>query len=106
MQPLLDVLKDAGVAFEFLGEENHFPFRMKSDCLSLDEVSIDTKVSSQFASALFMSGVLLKKGLKVNLLGDRAGGSYIKMTLAVMEQFGIKVSRAGYRTILAVRRII
>ncbi len=95
MQPLLDVLKDAGVAFEFLGEENHFPFRMKSDCLSLDEVSIDTKVSSQFASALFMSGVLLKKGLKVNLLGDRAGGSYIKMTLAVMEQFGIKVSREG-----------
>lgn len=95
MQPLLDVLKGAGAEFEFMGEENHFPFKMKSAGLSLERVDIDTKVSSQFASALLMSGVLLKKGLEVNLLGERAQGSYIKMTLAMMRQFGIEVIQKG-----------
>ncbi|MDE6203770.1 MAG: 3-phosphoshikimate 1-carboxyvinyltransferase, partial [Lachnospiraceae bacterium] len=95
MQPLLDVLKSAGVIFEFLGEENHFPFKMKSAGISLERVDIDKKVSSQFASALLMSGVLLKKGLEVNLLGERAKGSYIKMTLAMMGQFGIGVRQEG-----------
>lgn len=99
MQPLLDILKRAGVAFTFQGEADHFPFIMKSHAVSLKEVSIDTGVSSQFASALLMSGVLLAEGLTVLLSGDRAEGAYIKMTLAMMEQFGIRPVRVehGYR---------
>lgn len=99
MQPLLDILKNAGVEFIFQGEEDHFPFMMKSHGISLDKVSVDTGVSSQFASALLMSGVLLENGLNVLLEGDRAEGSYIKMTLAMMEQFGIQPIRLenGYR---------
>ena len=99
MQPLLDILKGAGVEFVFQGEEDHFPFVMKSHCVDLKEVNIDTKVSSQFASALLMSGVLPENGLTVTLEGDRAEGSYIKMTIAMMEQFGIKASKTerGYR---------
>ncbi len=95
MQPLLDLLKNAGVKFTFKGEEDHFPFTMEASGISLDEVSIDTGVSSQFASALLMSGVLLENGLKLNLSGDRAQGAYVKMTLAMMEQFGIPVRRKG-----------
>ena len=101
MQPLLDILKKAGVAFTFLGEEDHFPFVMRSGSLSMKEVRIDTGISSQFASALLMSGVLPADGLTVLLSGDRAEGSYIKMTLAMMEQFGIRPVRVehGYRNI-------
>lgn len=91
MEPLLGILREHGVAFEFKGEEGHFPFRMRSDGISMKEVRIDTKISSQFASALLMSGVILKDGLKVTMSGDRAEGSYIKMTLAMMKQFGITV---------------
>lgn len=95
MRPLLDELEKAGVSFTFLGEEGHFPFLMRSQEISLKEISIDTKISSQFASALLMSGVLLKNGLKVFLTGDRSEGAYIKMTIAMMEQFGIPVVRDG-----------
>lgn len=91
MKPLLDLLKEAGVVFVFRGEEGHFPFFMKSDSFSLKEVLIDTKISSQFASALLMSGVVPKEGLKVKLSGQRAQGAYIRMTLAMMRQFGIDV---------------
>lgn len=95
MQPLLDLLAEAGVEFTFHGEEGHFPFSMKSKNIELKEVSIDTGVSSQFASALLMSGVMLKNGLRVNMSGDRTEGAYIKMTLSMMKQFGINVSKEG-----------
>lgn len=93
MEPLLSVLKENGVEFGFRGEEGHFPFHMKSDGCSVKEVSIDTGVSSQFASALLMSGVLLKNGLKVHMSGGRTKGSYIKMTLSMMSRFGIDYVR-------------
>lgn len=93
MEPLLSMLQEAGVSIHYHGEEGHFPFLMKSEHLSLKEVTIDTKISSQFASALLMSGVLMEKGLVVHMDGDRAEGSYIKMTLAMMQQFGIQTIR-------------
>ena len=95
MQPLLDILKRAGVKFTFNGQEDHFPFIMKSQSIALKEVAIDTGISSQFASALLMSGVLLEEGIKLILSGDRAEGSYIKMTTTMMKQFGIQVVREG-----------
>ena len=93
MQPLMDILKEAGAEIIYHGEEGHFPFRLKTEGLSMGEVSIDTGISSQFASALLMSGVLQKDGLTVKMSGGRTEGSYIKMTLAMMEQFGISVSK-------------
>lgn len=95
MQPLLDILKKSNVKFTFKKEEDHFPFIMKSQSVVLKEVSVDTGISSQFASALLMSGVLLKDGLKLILSGNRAEGSYIKMTIAMMRQFGIDVVKEG-----------
>ena len=95
MQPLLGILEKAGAKIIYRGEEGHFPFRLSSHHLILDEVSIDTGISSQFASALLMSGTILDKGLKVTLSGDRAEGAYIKMTIQMMRQFGISISREG-----------
>lgn len=95
MQPLLKILSDAGVELEYQGEEGHFPFKMKSDSICIDEVTIDTSVSSQFASALLMSGVIVKTGLNIVTCGDRTEGAYIKMTLKMMEQFGIDVVKEG-----------
>ncbi len=95
MEPLLSILQNAGVEITYKGEAGHFPFVMKSEKPDMKEVTIDTKISSQFASALLMSGVLMEEGLIVHMAGDRTEGSYIKMTLAMMEQFGISVEREG-----------
>ncbi len=95
MQPLLDLLIEAGVEINYHGEEGHFPFHMSSHHLAMEEVGIDTGVSSQFASALLMSGVILEKGLSVKLTGKRAQGAYIKMTVQMMRQFGVLVNWEG-----------
>lgn len=90
MQPLLSILEKGGARFEYLGEEGHFPFRMHAHDLRLAQVEVDTSLSSQFASALLMAGCLLPDGLSLKMTGSRTAGSYIRMTLAMMEQFGIR----------------
>lgn len=90
MQPLLSILEKGGARFEYLGEEGHFPFRMHAHDLRLAQVEVDTSLSSQFASALLMAGCLLPEGLSLKMTGSRTAGSYIRMTLAMMEQFGIQ----------------
>ncbi len=95
MAGLLSILRKAGAEIECMEEEDHFPFTIRSHLLSIKEVSVDTDVSSQFASALLIAGVLLPEGLTVSLAGSRKDGSYITVTLRMMEQFGIPVRREG-----------
>lgn len=93
MEPLLSILSSAGVVFEFMKEDGHFPFKMHSHGINMEEVEVDTTISSQFTSALLMAGVLLEGGLKIRVTGSRPAGSYILMTLSMMEQFGIRVEK-------------
>lgn len=98
MEPLLSLLEQGGAEIEYHGEKRHFPFSLHADGMAFSEVTIDTSVSSQFASALLMAAVLLPEGLHVHMTGRRTEGSYIRMTIAMMEQFGLCVQReeTGY----------
>lgn len=95
MEPLLSVLEQGGAEIEYHGEKGHFPFTLHAHDLVFSEVTIDTSVSSQFASALLMAAVLLPEGLHVRMTGNRTEGSYIRMTTAMMEQFGFRIQREG-----------
>ncbi|MCR5235223.1 MAG: 3-phosphoshikimate 1-carboxyvinyltransferase [Lachnospiraceae bacterium] len=95
MEALLTCLKEAGVTIECTGEEGHFPFRLRSKGISVNEMSTDTDISSQYASAMLMSAPLLDRGLRVNLTGSRTDGSYINITLRMMDQFGYSYMREG-----------
>lgn len=95
MDPLLSELRKAGVKITCLEKEGHFPFQIESSLVTVEEMTIDTHISSQFASALLMSATLLPQGLTLHMAGDRSNGSYILMTISMMEQFGIRVKRQG-----------
>lgn len=75
MKQLIDSLKDLGVTVNCLEEEGHFPFEIHSSGINSNEVEIDTTISSQFVSALLMSGVLLPEGLKIKMSGSRTKGA-------------------------------
>lgn len=92
MQELLDGLIEKGVEIKYLEEEGHFPFEIHSRGIGDVEMTIDTTTSSQYASALLMASVM--NGMKINLTGSRVNGAYIKITLKMMEQFGIKYDRS------------
>ena len=88
MGEIIDLLRNAGVKISCLEEEGHFPFIISSNGLDKKEVSINTDTSSQYASALLMAAVMT--GLKIKLTGKRVNGAYIKITLNMLKQFGIK----------------
>lgn len=87
MEPLITMLRNAGVEINCLEEDGHFPFEIHSTGIKVNEVTIDTEVSSQFASALLMMGNFVSGGLKVVLTGSRTEGAYIKITEKMLEQF-------------------
>lgn len=95
MEPLLTELRKAGVKITCLEKEGHFPFVIESENVSIREITIDTNISSQFASALLMSATLLENGLILHMSGERSSGAYVLMTLSMMEQFGIQVVKNG-----------
>ncbi|MBQ9081068.1 MAG: 3-phosphoshikimate 1-carboxyvinyltransferase [Clostridia bacterium] len=95
MQPLLSELRAAGVEITCLKNEGCFPFILRSNGVDIKEITIDTEISSQFASALLMSATLCKKGLTVKLTGNRTEGAYIAITAKMLSQFGIRYEKAG-----------
>lgn len=95
MEPLLSELRKAGVKITCLEKEGHFPFVIESENVNIREITIDTNISSQFASALLMSATLLPDGLTLHMSGERSSGAYVLMTLSMMEQFDIQVVKNG-----------
>ena len=90
MKPLLDALIKLGALISYDEAEGHFPFTIDSRAVRGGEISLDTGISSQFLSAVVMTGFLLPDGLKVNIAGGRESLPYVDMTAKVMESFSMK----------------
>ncbi len=88
MEPLISVLRSCGITIVCKDREGHFPLHIDSEGTDISEISINTDISSQFASAVLMAAPLLKEGLNVRLEGGRKSGSYINITLTMLKQFG------------------
>ena len=83
MKPLLDALIKLGAIISYDEAEGHFPFTIDSRAVKGGEISLDTCISSQFLSAVVMTGFLLPDGLKVNIAGGRESLPYVDMTARV-----------------------
>lgn len=93
MEPLLNALRSVGAEIVCLKEEGHFPFVLRSGGIAAESIVVDTDVSSQFASALLLGAPLCEKGMLVRLTGSRQNGSYIGITLKMMESFGVRAEK-------------
>lgn len=90
MEELLKALEDLGACIEYQEEAYHFPFVIGNNKVRKHEVTIDVDKSSQFLSALLIASVLFTEDFVIHVKGHH-GMSYVKMTIAMMEQFGVKV---------------
>ena len=90
MKPLLDALTSLGVIISYDEKEGHFPFTLDSREVKGGRISLDTGISSQFLSAVIMTGFLLENSLRVDISGGRESLPYVDMTVKVMESFGMK----------------
>lgn len=91
---VLDALTAAGADVRFLGEEGHFPFRLRSQGIRAERLTVDTDVSTQYASGILLAAALGERPFTLQLTGSRTDGSYIQTTLNVLQAFGATCTRS------------
>ena len=88
METFTDALAGLGVEINYLEEEGHLPFRIKSDGLKDFDIEINTDESTQYASAMLLTQSV--SNANITLTGKRVDGSYIEMTKKMVDAFGPK----------------
>lgn len=107
--PLVKALQALGADITYLNKEGFPPLKVKPVKglgKKINEVTLQAGISSQYLTALLLIAPMLPKGLTVHLTGEPVSASYIHMTLAMMEYFGvphqwtdhtIRIEHGGYK---------
>ncbi|MGI0006701.1 MAG: 3-phosphoshikimate 1-carboxyvinyltransferase [Nitrosotalea sp.] len=88
MQPLLDALTQLGVECTSTDGKPPVTVKGRSDGGS---THISGSISSQFISALFISGPKMKNGITLEIDGELVSKPYLDSTIATMKKFGVTV---------------
>ena len=92
---LVETLNQLGAEISYEENEGFPPIRIKGKKLTQSKVSLPANVSSQYISALLLIAPKLKNGLELMLEGEITSVPYIKMTLALLNEIGVKTSFVG-----------
>jgi len=98
MKPLMDTLIRLGCTVDYMEHEGFLPFKIYGNHLSGGKIALDSGQSSQFTSALLMTGCLHERDLIIEPIGKEIAKSYIDITIKMMEQFGVKANRTDEGT--------
>jgi 3-phosphoshikimate 1-carboxyvinyltransferase len=90
IQILVDALRELGADITYVEAIGFPPLRIKGKKLLNSKVSIRADVSSQYISALLLIAPKLDNGLHLTLEGELTSVPYIKMTLDLLNQIGVK----------------
>lgn len=86
---LVDALNQLGAKIEYLEKEGFPPLKITGSALMGGEIKLNGSVSSQYISALMMIAPYMYKGLTIQLEGKVISQPYIRMTQAMMNEFGV-----------------
>ena len=95
--PLVEALNLIGADISYMGKPGYPPLLIRSprNLGEVNHLTIPANISSQFISALVMIAPNLPNGLNIKLEGKLVSASYLKMTLAMMSQFGVTSTFSG-----------
>jgi 3-phosphoshikimate 1-carboxyvinyltransferase len=89
MQPLLNALEQLGA--RCTSKDGKPPVTVKGKAGGGD-THISGSISSQFISALLISGPKMKNGLTLEIDGELVSKPYLDSTIAIMKKFGVTVN--------------
>ncbi len=92
---LVDALRSLGAEIDYVQDQGYPPLKIKGKRLVKDKVSLPANVSSQYISSLLLIAPQLQNGLELELIGKITSVPYIKMTLGLLEEIGVKSSFEG-----------
>ena len=91
MQPLLQALRQLGINCFSARKNDRAPIIVQGGGIKGKDVTIDGSISSQFISAILISGVCAKSEISLRVTGKQVSKSYIESTINVMSKFGGKI---------------
>ncbi|MFE2429118.1 3-phosphoshikimate 1-carboxyvinyltransferase [Streptomyces sp. NPDC059373] len=92
--PLTQALRTLGVDIRHEEADGHLPLTVVADGIKGGEIELDAGLSSQFLTALLLTGPLTAEGLRIRVTG-LVSAPYVEITLAMMRRFGVEVVRDG-----------
>ncbi len=95
VQILVEALQELGADITYIENAGFPPLKIKGKKLDKYHVSLKANVSSQYISALLLIASKLENGLELTLEGEITSIPYINMTLALLEEIGVKSSFVG-----------
>ncbi len=96
---LVDALRMLGADITYAGKEGFPPLKIRGQHLQGGQLEVPGNISSQYISALLMTGPMLSEGLTLKLKGDIISRPYIDLTLWTMREFGADADWSDYETI-------
>ncbi|HQV79139.1 MAG TPA: 3-phosphoshikimate 1-carboxyvinyltransferase [Chitinophagales bacterium] len=97
---LVEALRKLGADITYENQEGFPPLRIKGKQLKGGKIALPADTSSQFITALLLIAPTLEDGLELELVGTIVSVPYIKMTLKMMEYFGVETSFNGNRIVV------
>lgn len=87
---MIEGLRQLGAEIE-MPEAGSFPMTITGGSLKGGEATISGKISSQFISGLLIAAPLAKEPVTLYITDNIVQADYVRMTLSMMRDFGIKV---------------
>lgn len=88
---LVDALRELGADISYTAKEGFPPLKISGPLAQkTSRVSIKGNISSQYISALLLIAAKLPQGLELQIEGELTSTPYVEMTLAMLEQAGIR----------------
>ncbi|MBS1503429.1 MAG: 3-phosphoshikimate 1-carboxyvinyltransferase, partial [Bacteroidetes bacterium] len=88
---LVDALREIGASIDYAENEGFPPLRIKGRFeQQKDTISIKGDISSQYITALLLVASQLPQGLALKIEGELTSKPYVEMTLAMLQQAGIR----------------
>lgn len=97
MQPLFDVLEQAGADIHYLEKKGFLPVWIQGAGKKSGKIKaeLDISRSTQFLSAMLLVAPMLQDGICIQISSEKTDGSYIRITRKMMEDFQVKASFDG-----------
>ncbi|NDW10880.1 3-phosphoshikimate 1-carboxyvinyltransferase [Dysgonomonas sp. 520] len=95
IQILVNALNALGARISYVETPGYPPLKIQGSVLDGGEIFLSGAISSQFISAILMIAPTMEKGLVMHLEGGIISIPYIKLTLKMMSDFGVKADWKG-----------
>nr|NNM91507.1 3-phosphoshikimate 1-carboxyvinyltransferase [Bacilli bacterium] len=93
MQDMIDALSQLSVTIEDIDKTGCPPLRIQGKGLAGGTTKVRGTDSSQFLTGLLLAAPYAQNAITIEVIGELVSEPYVVMTIAMMEQFGVKVSK-------------